>query len=202
MGRQIAFLLAGAVLSALCCSAAAEAETIVPRKASNTNDLIAFGQVSDKELARYRGGFVWKGVQVSLGAEIRTFLNGELVLQTNVTWTPTGAQTTRFVSGALTPVDAAQLQAGILSTGGISMKVGDQSVFLANGGQTVFAQATDGKIQNILINRADNITASQQIDATLGLQNFGQFQQQNLQSHIGTSAGDMVGQAISGFLGY
>jgi hypothetical protein len=202
MGRQIAFLLAGAVLSALCCSAAAEAETIVPRKASNTNDLIAFGQVSDKELARYRGGFVWKGVQVSLGAEIRTFLNGELVLQTNVTWTPTGAQTTRFVSGALTPVDAAQLQAGILSTGGISMKVGDQSVFLANGGQTVFAQATDGRIQNILINRADNITASQQIDATLGLQNFGQFQQQNLQSHIGTSAGDMVGQAISGFLGY
>lgn len=202
MGRQVAFLLAGAVLSALCCSAAAEAETIVPRKASNTNDLIAFSQVSDKELARYRGGFVWKGVQVSLGAEIRTFLNGELVLQTNVTWTPTGAQTTRFVSGALTQVDAAQLQAGILSTGGISMKVGDQSVFLANGGQTVFAQATDGRIQNILINRADNITASQQIDATLGLQNFGQFQQQNLQAHIGTSAGDMVGQAISGFLGY
>lgn len=201
MGRQIAFLLAGAVLSALCCSTAAEAETIVPRKASNTNDLIAFGQVSDKELARYRGGFVWKGVQVSLGAEIRTFLNGELVLQTNVTWTPSGSQTTQFVSGALTPVDAAQLQAGILSTGGISMKVGDQSVFLANGGQTVFAQATDGRIQNILINRADNITAKQEIDATLGLQNFGQFQQQNLQSHIGTSAGDMVGQAISGFLG-
>jgi hypothetical protein len=202
MHSRFAILLAGAVLGVFCGSGPALAETVVAPKASAATDLIAFGQVSDKELARYRGGFVWKGVQVSLGAEIRTFLNGQLVLQTNVTWTPNGAQTSQFVSGALTPVDAAQLQAGILSTGGISMKVGDQSVFLANGGQTVFAQATDGRIQNILINRADNITAKQEIDATLGLQNFGQFQQQNLQSHIGTSAGDMVGQAISGFLGY
>jgi hypothetical protein len=201
MSNRLAILIAGAALGALWNSAPAHAATIAPQSASATDELAGVESVPDKELAGYRGGFVWEGVQIGLGAEIRTFLNGQLVLQTNITWTPAGAQTTRFVSGALTPVDAAQLEAGILSTGGITMKVGDQSVFLANEGQTVFVHGTNGSIQNILINRANNITAREEIDATLDLQNFGQFQQQQLQSQVGSSAGDSVGQMLSGFLG-
>jgi hypothetical protein len=201
MSGRLAILVAGAALGALWNGAPAHAATIAPQSASPTDELAGVESVPDKELAGYRGGFVWQGVEIGLGAEIRTFLNGELVLQTNITWTPTGAQTTRFVSGALTPVDAAQLEAGILSTGGITMKVGDQSVFLANEGQTVFVQGTNGSIQNILINRASNITAREEIDATLDLQNFGQFQQQQLASHVGMTAGDGVGQMLSGFLG-
>jgi hypothetical protein len=201
MGNRLAILVAGAALGSLWTGAPAHAGTVAPQTASSTDELAGVPSVPDQELAGYRGGFVWEGVEIGLGAEIRTFLNGQLVLQTNITWTPAGAQATRFVSGALTPVDAAQLEAGILSTDGFTMIVGDESVFLANVGQTVFVQGTNGSIQNILINRASNITAREEIDATLDLQNFGQFQQQQLESHVGMSTGDSVGQMLSGFLG-
>ena len=80
-----------------------------------------------------------------------------------------------------------------LVSGGITMRVGDQYVFLANGGQTAIVQPGDGALQNILINRASNITARQEVDAVLDLHNFGQFQQQTSNSRIG----DMIGDAMN-----
>ena len=156
--------------------------------------------VSDEELASLRGGFSWQGVEIGLGAEVRTYLNGELVLQTNINWTAEGAQTTQLVSGALTSADAAQLQAGILSSGGITMRVGQETVFLANQGQTAILHRTDGAIQNVLINRASNIEARQEIDAVLDLENFGSFQQDIVNTRIGNSLGEMVGQMTIGSL--
>jgi hypothetical protein len=156
--------------------------------------------VSDEELAEMRGGFVWQGVQIGLGAEIRTFLNGELVLQTNISWTAMGAQTVQQVSGALTAADAAQLQAGILTSGGISMRVGQESVFLANQGQTAIFHRTDGSFQNVLVNRASNIDARQEIDAVLSLDNFGGFQQDLINTRLGINVGDIVSQATIGSL--
>jgi hypothetical protein len=156
--------------------------------------------VSDEELASLRGGFSWQGVEIGLGAEVRTYLNGELVLQTNINWTAKGAQTTQLVSGALTSADAAQLQAGILSSGGITMRVGQETVFLANQGQTAILHRTDGAIQNVLINRASNIEARQEIDAVLDLENFGSFQQDIVNTRIGNSLGEMVGQMTIGSL--
>ena len=166
------------------------------------DDLDGLTIVPDAELAQNRGGFSWQGVEIGLGAEIRTFLNGELVLQTNISWTPAGASTTRMVSAALTPADAAQLQAGILTSGGISMRVGDQSVFLANGGQTAILQRTEGPIQNLLINRASNISARQEMDAVLDLGNFGQFQQETARSRIGDAIGSLVGSGTLSALGH
>ena len=154
-----------------------------------------FGEtVSDEELAKLRGGFNWQGIDIGLGAEIRTFLNGELVLQTNVSWSATGATTTQLVSGALTAADAAQLQAGILTSGGITMRVGGESVFLANQGQTAVLHRTDGAIQNVLINRASNIEARQEIDAVLDLDNFAVFQEGITAERLGNSLADMVAQ--------
>lgn len=196
-----ASLLIAAAFAGVCASVPARAASDAAASAAQSDELAGFASVPDDELARYRGGFEWQGVKIGLGAEIRTFLNGELVLQTNISWTPTGAQTTQYVSGALTQVDAAQLQAGLLSTGGITMRVGDQSVYLANQGQTAFIQSTDGGFQNILINRANNISAREEIDATLDLQNFGQFQQQAASSRIGVDAGDLVGRMVSSALG-
>ncbi len=156
--------------------------------------------VPDAELAEHRGGFVWEGVQIGLGAEIRTYLNGQLALQTNISWTESGAQQTQIVSGALTPVDAAQLQAGILTSGGISMRVGDQSVFLANEGQTALLHRTDGAIQNVIVNRASNVQANQQIDAVLDLENFGQLQDDIANMRLGAAVGDMISQPTIGSL--
>ncbi len=159
------------------------------------DDLAGFETLSDEELAGHRGGFTWQGVDISLGAEIRTYLDGQLVLQSNVSWTQAGAQTQQFVSGALTAADATQLQAGILTSGGINMHVGDANVFLANQGQTAFFHRTDGAIQNILVNTASNVQALQEVDAVLDLGNFGQFQIDLQTSHLGHSLGELMGQA-------
>ena len=155
--------------------------------------------VPDKELDEQRGGFTWNGVGITLGAEIRTFLDGELVLQTNVSWTDAGATTTRFAAASLTPADAAQLQAGLLSTGGITMRVGDETVFLANQGQTALVHRTDGAFQNILLNTANGVEALQEVDATLDLQDFGSFQQDVLDTRLGQTIGESIGlSTISG----
>jgi hypothetical protein len=191
-------------LSALL-SAASSASIAAPassRSIDNGADLTELPVVPAAELAESRGGFSWQGVEIGLGAEIRTYLDGALVLQTNISWTATGATATQLVSGALTPADAAQLQAGLLSRSGISMRVGDQSVFLANGGQTAVYQRTDGAIQNVLINRASNISARQEVDATLDLHNFGQFQQQIGQSRMGDAIGDAIDLGTLGAIGH
>lgn len=167
-----------------------------PRPAAE--DPGALEPVSDEELSEQRGGFRFQGVDISLGAEIRTFIDGELVLQTNVSWGAGGAASTQIVSGALTQVDAAQLQAGILTSGGITMRVGGQSVYLANGGQTALMHRTDGALQNVIVNTASNVKLTQEVDAALNLGNFRQFQDDVLRQRLADSIGDTIGQAAAG----
>ncbi|HEV2593732.1 MAG TPA: hypothetical protein VGU01_00860, partial [Sphingomicrobium sp.] len=139
-----------ALASMIAPTKAAAEETVVPVAASALidDDVSGAEKVSDEDLSKERGKFVWAGVEVSLGAEMRTYVNGALVLQTNVSWNAQGAQTTQFVSGALTPVDASRLQSGILTGAGITMHIGDQSVFLANQGQTLLMQRSENGRQN------------------------------------------------------
>lgn len=166
----------------------------VPARAAD-DLLAALVPLGEAELAAQRGGFTWQGVGISLGAEMRTYLDGVLVLQTNVAWTDAGATTSQTVAGGLTPADAAQLQAGLLTSGGITMRVGDESVYLANGGQTALIHRTDGAIQNIIANTASNVSAVQEVDAALDLQNFGAFQQDLLDLRLGADIGEAVGMA-------
>lgn len=179
----------------------AMSEEKLARSEEPADEFASLEVVSNAELDTQRGGFVWDGVEIGLGAEIRTFLNGELVLQTNVSWTAAGAQVTQTMSGALTPAAATQLQSGILNSGGITMRVGDQQVFLANAGQTAILHRTDGAIQNILINTASSVDARQEVDAVLDLGNFGQFQDHFLGARLTESIGETVGQATIGGLG-
>ena len=53
------------------------------------------GSVSNAELSGMRGGFlVAGGAQFDFGATIKTMVNGQLALQTNLTWTPQGPSIT------------------------------------------------------------------------------------------------------------
>lgn len=157
--------------------------------------------VGDEELAEQRGGFTLNGLDIRLGAEIRTFLDGELVLRTTVNWGEIGSSHTELLSGALTPADADQLQAGILSAGGITMRVGDNTVYLANEGQTALLHRTDGGLQNVLINTASNVTLTQEVDATLDIGGYDEFSAtlsaQRLTDSIGASIADATLTALN-----
>jgi hypothetical protein len=76
-----------------------------------------------------RLGSFLDGLEIRLGAEIQTLVNGELAMTSAVTWTDAGAHTSQFVSDALAAPTAAQLQAGLLKTGNISLNVGNATVY-------------------------------------------------------------------------
>jgi hypothetical protein len=152
-------------------------------------------EVDDEVLGEQRGGFDIGGVNVTLGAEIQTSINGQLSLVTTVNWTDTTATTSQSVMGLLTPATAAQLQAGVLNTGHITMNVGGSSVFLANDGQTAVIHNTSDGIQSILVNTANNTTISTQVTATIGLEGYSGFQDTFKAATLGASLGEALGAA-------
>lgn len=156
--------------------------------------------VEDDELGRLRGGFVFDGLDIRLGAQIQTLIDGELALMTTVSWTDSITQTTQLVSGALTPASAAELQAGLLQTGSISMNVGDSSVYLANAGQTALIQRVDSGIQNVLINTASHTSISTQVNATVDISGYSGFQTLMQGSNLAHALNMAVDGAIVGIV--
>jgi hypothetical protein len=171
--------------------AAAPAAAVAP-------PLNSMQEVGDDILQDQRGGFDIGGVNVTLGAQIQTTIDGQPALLTTVNWTDTSATTTQTVTGVLTPATAAQLQAGVLNTGHISMKVGDSSVFLANDGQTAVIHNTSAGLQSILVNTANNTAISTQVTATVNLAGYSAFQDNLKTATLGASLGQAVGAATLG----
>lgn len=155
-------------------------------------------EVGDDVLSDQRGGFDIGGVNVTLGATIETSINGQLSLVTTVNWTDTTATTSQTVMGLLTPATAAQLQAGVLNTGHISMNVGDASVFLANDGQTAVIHNTSDGLQSILVNTANDTTISTQVTAAINLGGYSAFQNDFRAAALGASLSQAIGAATLG----
>lgn len=148
--------------------------------------------LSNAELSAARGGFNYGGMSISLGAEMRTYLNGELALQTIVSWTDVGVRTDQTVFGALTPATADQLRAGVLVSGGMTFRVGESAVFVANEGRTAMLHRTDGGLQNVLVNTANGVDLRQEVEATLDLGGYQAFASDLMTNRLGASIGNAV----------
>jgi hypothetical protein len=158
--------------------------------------------ITDAELDQQRGGFAFAGMEIKLGADIRTFLDNELVLHTVITMDDNGYSRVQTVGAGLTLADADALRNSALSNGAIRMNIGDNQVFLANQGQTAIIHGNDqGALQNILVNTASNITASQDVTATLDLSGYDGFAATVTADQLGRSVGDDVTRSISGAFG-
>jgi hypothetical protein len=73
-------------------------------------------RVSNDELSGMRGGFFTAaGAQFDFGASIKTMVNGQLALQTNLTWTPQGANIASL--SGLGQQIASQVQANLANAG-------------------------------------------------------------------------------------
>jgi hypothetical protein len=156
--------------------------------------------VSDAELADQRGGFTLAGMEIRLGAEMRTYLNGDLALMTVVNWGPDGITSSQTASDALSAAGLDALQAGFAGSGSFALKMGDTPVYLANNGQTALLQRADSAIQNVLINTASNISVTQQTEATLDLSGYQGFQTDILSSRLSDALGSSIGAATAGAL--
>ena len=157
--------------------------------------------VSDEELNELRGGFVWSGLDINFGADIRTYVDGNLVLQTVLNWTDGGVETLQTAANGLSPVDSATLQNNIYSAGGIRMKVGDSPVYVLNDGRTALTHETENGLQNMLINTAVGLNSVQEVNATIDLSGYQQFNSELMFDRLNSTLDNIAGQAAVGALG-
>lgn len=128
--------------------------------------------LADRELDEVRGRFlVVDGVTFDLGAVVRTTVNGEMVLETVVTWTPDGPLITQSTAPGLSPATMAELKEAAARTGlDLSSLSGGSEVFLLNDGATAVAHRFDiAGLENILINEASGQDIRQDTSVTLHL---------------------------------
>jgi hypothetical protein len=172
-----------------------------PAHANEDDTIFSEATISDSELIDQRGGFQFAGMEIKLGADIRTFLDNALVLHTVITIDELGYSRVQTIADNLTLADADALRNNILSNGAIRMNVGNNQVYLANEGKTAIIHGNEGSLQNILINTASNIAASQDVTATLDLAGYDGFVATITADQLGRSLGDDVARAITGTFG-
>ena len=126
------------------------------------------------EAIEARGGFNWGGMSISFGADVQTYLDGQLALRTLVSWSASGATTQTIVGTQLSPADMASATGG---GGGIAIPqmLSGSQVYFANAGRTALVQNTNGALQNVLVNAMANRNAVQQTNATVTLSNYTAF---------------------------
>lgn len=157
--------------------------------------------LTERELDEARGGFVVAGMEISLGAEMRTFLGGELAMRTTLNWEDGGPQTDQWVSAGLEPAAAAALRTGIFANGNLSMSLNGQPLFLANAGQTALLQRTDGRIQNMVFNTASGIDLRQEADISLVVSNYQAFRDAVAPAILMAGMGEAISQSAIGATG-
>lgn len=174
-------------------AAAATALIVLVGRPAKTDDLPA-GPIADSELDDMRGGWmVADGIQFGFGAVLQTTVNGQLALQTQVTWTEAGPQVTQQLgSGVVKGTDGAGAITGLDQQGFTP----DQIALLNDGATALIQKVTGGTVQNIVLNTASGQTIEQSTQLQLTLPGFAQTQQafeQNLamlhlmQARLGTS---------------
>lgn len=126
--------------------------------------------ISNADLDELRGGFITaNGITFGFGAVARTYIGGELALESRLTWSGTGALSERRfgnVPGAVdlaTALDAAR--AGGLDLDGFS---GAEGLLLSDAnGSTALIQTLQGGMRNLIINNADSRDLRQELEVTL-----------------------------------
>jgi len=143
--------------------------------------------MSDEDLGDMRGGFLTAGgVSFDFGAVVRTYVDGQLALETRLTWTPTGAVTEQ-ITGSLpgwTPLVLGQ--AGGLDLSGLSPGSNGLVLTDANGTTALVHNVLNGQLQNLVVNAADNRDIRQDMQVMLTLPNFDVMQQDFSVAQLGS----------------
>lgn len=132
--------------------------------------------VSLAEMDGLRGGFRYAGMEFEFGANVRTFVDNELVLETIVSFSEalpsiTEVRPTSTGSGPTSSGTPVQIQlGGAPSTAGIQLQ------HPGGGAITAIHQATRERILGILTNTANNVAARQELDVNITIRNFSDFQ--------------------------
>ena len=154
-------------------------------------------RMSDEQLDSHRAGFMTPtGVEIGLGADVRTYVDGQLALETRLTWTDQGV-TREVIAGQETQdVQAAAARLGLDLTGDWKGVVIEQP-----GGGASAALTTIGRdaVGNLLVNTASDQDLRLETEITVMVADFEGVQQQFLQEQATMNLHDAIGTALQGF---
>jgi hypothetical protein len=157
----------------LMISAAAAMVSASPAKADEPSARPA-AVVQDAELDKLRGGFITvTGLTLHFGAVVRSYVNDQLALQTDLTVNGAGAQLSQTAGRGYGPVAPETLSA--LSAAGINLAGvrGAQAVAVTPDGATAFVHNfSQGALSNLLVNTGSDKSFRQETDVTLTLPGF------------------------------
>lgn len=146
------------------------------------------------ELEREVGGFQTPGgLEIGFGAEVRTYVDGKLALQTHLTWTDQGAvQTTGAANGGdLSGAAGAGIHVDGAPGTGLYLP-GD------NGGTVVLHGLDGDHISGLILNTADNRDIRQEVNVTLNVPDLTQFQKDVAGQQFDMRLQDTIGRALEG----
>ena len=128
--------------------------------------------LSGEELSELRGGLLFAGgIAFDFGAVVRTTIDGQLALETRLTWTPDGVVVED--TSAMAPVQLPQID-------GFGLSITD-----ASGTTIVGHRLLEGEIQGFILNSADNRDVRQDLDVTLTLPGFEATQRDMMTGRLG-----------------
>ena len=147
--------------------------------------------MTDADMAEARGGFMTvAGFTFGFGVVVRSYVNGQLALQTQLTWTPTGAMTEQVQHNVPGVSDLASAMAGLMA-GGVDLRglnnAGGVAVIDGNGATAILHNITTSQLQNLIINNADNRNIRQDMELNLVLPDLGMIQTNSQRHNYGSN---------------
>ncbi|QYF86852.1 hypothetical protein [Brevundimonas sp. PAMC22021] len=197
--RLIRLLLAGTVLAGFGAGAQAQ-DASAPAVIAQ---IPSAAPLASAELAELRGGFlVAGGIQLDFGAVVRTYVDGQLALESRLQWTDQGAVTSQSLGSVPGAVDLAGAMDQALKAGLDIQALGSgQGVLLADGsGATALIQniGRDG-IQNVIVNNADGRNLRQEVEINLALPQLDALQAGSIRDRLSAQmSSDLAAASLLG----
>lgn len=151
-------------------------------------------RMSDSEMESHRAGFMTPmGFEVGLGANIRTYVDGTLAVETRLTWTEQGL-IREVVSGQETP-DAKAKAAAL----GLNLEGDWQGLIIEHDDGVSAAMTSIGgdRVANMLVNSASDQDLRLETEINVVIPDLANLQQQFLQDQATQGIHDVIGSAIS-----
>jgi hypothetical protein len=148
--------------------------------------------LSDAELESIRGGYIGiNGMSFSLGAVMKSYVDGSVALESTMTMDATGLATTQQLGPAAQPLTAqAAASIALPVVPGAAIVPGD-------GGVTAFLHTLGSdQITNMVVNTASGRLIQQTTDVTVTIPNLTALQQQLALAGFATRLHDMVGTGL------
>lgn len=161
-----------------------------PAAATPQGTMLAAPVLSDAELDQIHAGFNdSNGQSISLGAVMKSYVDGSLVLQSTMTVNASGITTTQILGSNAQPLSVPELSQPALAQFG--------AVIAGPGGATSFVhRLSDEGMTNMVVNTANGRNIVQSTAVTVAIPNLQLLEQQAILADFASRLHDVLGSGL------